>query len=382
MNRKCVTGKGEAMANSTTGSSQTGLCVVIVSALAFCGLMGACASNWRRAEAETDYPPVGRGIVVQDHITRVTVCGPDDGEIVLYSHGVPGGLGDAEFIQERLAKQGFRVIAYDRLGHGYSYPTGLVPVQTQIHAIDDVLEQCGVPTSTKVILVGHSWGGGLSLLYATTHRDRVRALVLLSSETEPEDRSKCLYTLYGLDGLDLSDLICIPQCSATCDLDEAFGYRADEHKASWIKSPYAKRFVALTTRSERAVIINGEEDAMRDALKDLWTGGGAYSIGALGGLPVIAVTAPWDANKGRFTDPEVKVERHTQKFCTDRRTDTLWCEAPGGKGHMLPVTDAGAACDAIRLARKWADDQTRPPLPADGQPVPGFDHLNYHKVPQ
>jgi pimeloyl-ACP methyl ester carboxylesterase len=70
-----------------------------------------------------------------------------------------------------------RVLAYDRAGLGGSEvgPIGLTP-DMELDQLDRALDQLGVG---RIVLIGHSYGGLLSLVHAARRPDRVAGLVLV-----------------------------------------------------------------------------------------------------------------------------------------------------------------------------------------------------------
>ena len=80
--------------------------------------------------------------------------------------------------------EGCRVIAPDLPGHGAS-PTSAAPLRSWAdlsYRIVALLDAMALP---EVCLIGHSMGGGICVVTAATHPERVRGLVLLNSATVP-----------------------------------------------------------------------------------------------------------------------------------------------------------------------------------------------------
>ena len=72
-----------------------------------------------------------------------------------------------------------RVILYDKLGTGLSDPVDRVPtLESRSDDLRTVLDAAG---SNQAVLFGFSEGGPISVLFAATYPQRVRALVLYSS---------------------------------------------------------------------------------------------------------------------------------------------------------------------------------------------------------
>ena len=102
--------------------------------------------------------------------------------MVLCEHGAFGCAADWAVVQERLAVQGLRSLAYDRAGLGHSEP-GPVPrdggaIMQDLRRLLDALDE-----TVPVVLVGHSMGGLMVRLFALTYPERVVGLVLVDAIT-------------------------------------------------------------------------------------------------------------------------------------------------------------------------------------------------------
>ena len=108
------------------------------------------------------------------------------GQAVVLIHGNPGSCEDWERLHAPLASK-FCAIAFDRPGHGHSdrpNHNGNVTVEVQARLLKSALEQLGIE---RPILVGHSWGGALALIYALQYRADVSGLVLLAPAAYESD---------------------------------------------------------------------------------------------------------------------------------------------------------------------------------------------------
>ena len=133
----------------------------------------------RRAEAR--FPPVGQFVTV--HGIRLHYVDRGTGGPVVLLHGNPGFVQDFLPFFDSLGRT-HRVIAFDRPGHGYSArasAAGTTP-HDQVQLIHDALAQLGV---SRTIVVGHSWGGALALLYALEYPREVDRLVLIGTRAFP-----------------------------------------------------------------------------------------------------------------------------------------------------------------------------------------------------
>lgn len=143
--------------------------------LALLGAAGVNAAQFARIERT--HPPQGRFTSVDG--LRLHYIERGEGPPVVLLHGNPGSTEDFIPLLNVLAKE-HRAIAVDRPGHGYSErasASDMTP-SDQAEAIHSALQQLGVD---RPILVGHSWGGALSLVYALRFPDEVRGIVLVGT---------------------------------------------------------------------------------------------------------------------------------------------------------------------------------------------------------
>jgi len=117
---------------------------------------------------------------------NVQMVGPADGVPVLIVHGgLQGGIGGGPLTFQRqhaLAELGgFRISMLERPGFGQSPSRGREDmVRDSVWIADKFLASPpGTGAGGKVHVLGHSWGGGLSLLAAARHPGVVRSLILV-----------------------------------------------------------------------------------------------------------------------------------------------------------------------------------------------------------
>ena len=128
------------------------------------------------------YPPVEpfdqRMIDVGDgHRIYVEQCGNPQGVPVIVFHGGPGG-GCSPAMRRYFDPRVYRVVLFDQRGCGRSRPHASVTANTTWHLVGDVETIRQTLNLTQVIAFGGSWGATLALVYALTHPDRVKRLVL------------------------------------------------------------------------------------------------------------------------------------------------------------------------------------------------------------
>lgn len=127
-------------------------------------------------------PPVrfqGKRTWVQDRPAFYGVAG--EGHPVLFLHGWALGQHTYRAVVERIAQQGSKVYAPGLPGFG---GTGGLPGDTFSLAgyaawVHEFLDQ--VDVDEPVVVVGHSFGGGVAIRFAHAHPERVRSLILVNA---------------------------------------------------------------------------------------------------------------------------------------------------------------------------------------------------------
>jgi pimeloyl-ACP methyl ester carboxylesterase len=159
------------------------------SAAAAAALLGLLALvNHRLAKrAERDNPPLGRFLNVNG--VKLHVLEHGRGEPLVLLHG--NGSMVEDFVSSgliELAASRYRVIAFDRPGHGHSTrPPGVAWTDVaQANLIAAALAEIGVP---RAVILGHSWGSSVAMALALNHPAAVSALVLASGYYYPTIRA-------------------------------------------------------------------------------------------------------------------------------------------------------------------------------------------------
>jgi pimeloyl-ACP methyl ester carboxylesterase len=160
-------------------------------AAAIVGLViaGLALFTFRGARAiEARFPPRGELVKLDGgviHVSERIAAGAPRG-VILLLHGASGNHADMlNALGEPLAARGFRVLAVDRPGHGWSsrfFGRGMSSPETQAALIRAALARKGVD---RAIVVGHSLAGVVCLAMTLNEPDFVRGLVLLSPVSQP-----------------------------------------------------------------------------------------------------------------------------------------------------------------------------------------------------
>ena len=148
--------------------------------------VGAVASVVIALRVGAEYPPAGPFVEVNGGRLATVQAGPADGPPVILLHGASANASDPmEGIGRRLAEKGFRVIAFDRPGFGWSNRIAGIEAAApavQARIIAEALDRMGVGPA---LVFGHSWAGALALALALDHPAQVSGLVLAAPVAMP-----------------------------------------------------------------------------------------------------------------------------------------------------------------------------------------------------
>ncbi|MEF2969305.1 alpha/beta hydrolase [Paenibacillus sp. M1] len=140
-------------------------------------------SQYKFRRLKKQFPPAGKVVTVEG--IKLHYISGGEGRPVVFLHGGVLNGNDFEQVIDMAAAGGFRGIAFDRPGYGYSERPKSEPVTPKLQArlLQKALKELGVE---KPILVGHSWSGVLMLTYALDYPDDLVGLVTLGAGMYPE----------------------------------------------------------------------------------------------------------------------------------------------------------------------------------------------------
>jgi pimeloyl-ACP methyl ester carboxylesterase len=127
-----------------------------------------------------ELPAPGRAVQLPGGV-ELNLLESGEGPAVVLVHGLPGCAYDWTPLAERLAAGGHRVIAYDRVGYGYSSPRGPESGYTYDQNASELLALLEALDLSGATLVGWSYGGGVVLRAGLRGPERIARLVLLGS---------------------------------------------------------------------------------------------------------------------------------------------------------------------------------------------------------
>jgi pimeloyl-ACP methyl ester carboxylesterase len=107
------------------------------------------------------------------------------GRPVVLIHGNPGSCQDWSRLYVPISSR-YRAIAFDRPGHGHSDRPNHRPITVEVQAemLHAALAQLSIE---RPIVVGHSWGGSLALVYALMFPNEISGVVLLAPAAYESD---------------------------------------------------------------------------------------------------------------------------------------------------------------------------------------------------
>ena len=107
------------------------------------------------------------------------VNGSEDGLAIILVHGIAG---DSRFFHNQLKYFGnsYRIIAIDLPGHGRSSNITDQSIEAYNNSIEAVIKKEKIET---YILAGHSMGGVICLENYRRHKDKIKALILISTSS-------------------------------------------------------------------------------------------------------------------------------------------------------------------------------------------------------
>ncbi|HEX9682271.1 MAG TPA: alpha/beta hydrolase [Acidimicrobiales bacterium] len=124
---------------------------------------------------------VWRRTFVDGRTVAYATVGAHDAPVLVFSHGWALGHHSYRRVLERIAANGWRVLAPAMPGFGATedLPLRRFSVSGYARFIDGFLHALNV--EEPVVVVGHSFGGAVSIKFAHDHPDRVTALVLVNA---------------------------------------------------------------------------------------------------------------------------------------------------------------------------------------------------------
>ena len=159
----------------------------LLAALFLLAVLGiAClvlATLWIAAKAQRLVPPVGKFVEIDGN--RIHYVDMGEGRPIVFVHGLGAQLHHFRHTLFAHFGPGYRLIALDRPGSGYSVrangATGRLPEQAAL--VRRFIETLGLE---RPLVVGHSLGGAITLTLAVEHPEVISGIALLAPLTHLE----------------------------------------------------------------------------------------------------------------------------------------------------------------------------------------------------
>jgi non-heme chloroperoxidase len=136
--------------------------------------------GWGRPDPRL-LPAHGKAVAIGDGL-ELNVVDVGSGSPVVLVHGLPSCASDWAALPQKLAALGHRVIAYDRIGFGYSSRPPATPDRytyaSNARDLGKLLDALGIDRAT---LVGWSYGGAVVQTFTEEAPQRVAGLVLVAA---------------------------------------------------------------------------------------------------------------------------------------------------------------------------------------------------------
>ena len=163
----------------------TGIAAAIVAAVLLVATYFSWISRRIARDAERAVPPRGRFVTVDGCDIHYVEQG--EGRPILMIHGLGGTLHHMRRPLMEAFGSGYRLIALDRPGSGYSTRPGRFDgrLTEQARLVAGFIDALGLE---RPLLVGHSLGGAVALATALDYPDKVAGLALIAPLTRHEDQ--------------------------------------------------------------------------------------------------------------------------------------------------------------------------------------------------
>ncbi|MFY9488787.1 MAG: alpha/beta hydrolase, partial [Solirubrobacterales bacterium] len=301
--------------------------VIVLGALAFLNL--AVFSLPNEPDSPGSFADVGDGRSL--HFVR---GGSGIENPIVFVHGLPGTWADFKPIARLL--DGRNWIAFDRPGFGAS-AGGTQSLFDQAESIRRALDSMGIDERNPVTMVGHSYGGSLSLALAESHPKLVKNMVLLAPGAGGK-RS---------DWMDKANarMIQVTHLPVVEQINDLLLSNIILRTATELQEPVAFSPHAVNAVHKRQTLEYTLKDSDLLAMKDNVVGGGGDFD-------------RMDSGIKRVRQQVVVLHGRSDKLIDFKYAQRLVADLPNGTlvelrgGHMIPYTHAREAATRIRAAAR------------------------------
>ncbi|HEX7333519.1 MAG TPA: alpha/beta hydrolase [Pyrinomonadaceae bacterium] len=153
-------------------------------------------ADWNKCRDVVFHSDCSRFIDVDGVRVHYQEAGDENGPALVLIHGFASSTLVWSKVFLKLAEAGYRVIALDLLGYGYSAKprNGEYTIAGQAKLLTRLLDCLGIP---RAIFVGSSYGGAVAATCALDHPDRVEKLILVGTVNNNRPLEFTLMRLFG-----------------------------------------------------------------------------------------------------------------------------------------------------------------------------------------
>lgn len=153
-------------------------------------------ADWHKCREVVFHSECSRFIDVDGVRVHYQQAGDEHAPAIVLIHGFASSTLVWSNVFLKLAEAGFRVIALDMLGYGYSAKPrkGEYTIAGQARLLTRLLDALGLP---RAIFVGSSYGGAVAATVALDYPDRVEKLVLVGTVNNNRPLAFTLMRLFG-----------------------------------------------------------------------------------------------------------------------------------------------------------------------------------------
>ena len=151
--------------------------------------------DWAKNRKSVFHAECSRFVEVDGVRVHYQEAGEENNPVMVLIHGFASSTLVWSDVLLRLARAGFRVIAPDMLGYGYSGKPrrGAYTIASQARMIIGLLDALGIEQTN---LVGTSYGGAVAITCALDYPERIERLVLVGAVTNNEPLKYLLLRIF------------------------------------------------------------------------------------------------------------------------------------------------------------------------------------------
>jgi pimeloyl-ACP methyl ester carboxylesterase len=156
--------------------------------------------TWEEERGRLSHTDKSRFIELDGVRVHYLEAGQTDAPAIVLVHGFASSNFVWHDVLVPLAEEGFRVVAPDLVGFGFSAKPrdGEYTFEAQARTVVRLMDALGIECAT---LVGSSYGGAVAAVVALDYASRVRKLVLVGAVTNDESRRRPVARLGGVRGV-------------------------------------------------------------------------------------------------------------------------------------------------------------------------------------